>query len=154
MDQNPREVATKIGRSIDTFLARGFEEAEAVLSKWIDYLDETALSSPDDPLFPATALTANTDAGFKTEGFERRHWKCTEPVRKIVNHAFAAANLQAFGPHAFRHMHARHAAKTCTSIAELISTSQNLGHKDVMTTVGSHSQISHERQRALVTGES
>ena len=117
MGQNPREFATKFGSSIGTFFARGLEEAEAVLSKWIDHLDESALSSPDDPLFPATALTAKTDAGFRAEGFERRHWKSTEPVRKIVNHAFATANLQPFGPHAFRHMHARHAAKTCTSIA-------------------------------------
>lgn len=152
--QNPREVATKFGNEIDTFFAKGFEEAEAVLAKWIDYLDEIALYSPDDPLFPATALTANIDAGFKVDGFKRRHWKSTEPVRKIVNQAFASANLYAFGPHAFRHMLARHAAKTCTSVAELVATSQNLGHKDVLTTLRSYGQISRERQRALVTGES
>lgn len=154
VDQNPREVATKFGNDIDTFFAKGFEEAEAVLAAWLDYLDETALYGPDDPLFPATALTANTDAGFKADGFERRRWKSTEPVRKIVNQAFSATNLPAFGPHAFRHMLARHAAKTCTSVAELVATSQNLGHKDVLTTLRSYGQISRERQRALVTGES
>jgi len=154
VDQNPREVATKFGNNIDTFFAKGFEEAEAVLATWIDYLDETALYSPDDPLFPVTALTADAEAGFKANGFERRHWKSTEPVRKIVNHAFAIADLQAFGPHAFRHMLARHAAKTCASVAELVATSQNLGHKDVLTTLRSYGQISRERQRALVTGES
>ncbi|SHE87193.1 Site-specific recombinase XerD [Litoreibacter ascidiaceicola] len=154
VNQNPREVATKFGSDIDTFFAKGFEEAETVLAAWLFHLDETALYGPDDPLFPATSLTADAISGFKANGFQRRHWKSTEPVRKIVNQAFAAANLQAFGPHAFRHMLARHAAKTCTSVAELIATSQNLGHKDVLTTLRSYGQISRERQRALVTGES
>ena len=99
-------------------------------------------------------VAADAEAGFKANGFERRHWKSTESVRKIVNQAFAVANLQAFGPHAFRHMLARHAAKTCASVAELVATSQNLGHKDVLTTLRSYGQISLERKRALVTGES
>lgn len=152
--QNPREVATKFGKPIDTFFAKGFEEAEDALTKWITYLDDVAFYGPDDPLLPATALTADSNTGFKANGFERRPWKSTEPARKIVNQAFKAANLSAFGPHAFRHMLARHVAKTCTSVAELVATSQNLGHSDVLTTLRSYGQISRERQRALITGES
>ena len=151
--QNPREVATKFGKPIDTFFAKDFEEAEAVLTSWLNYLDETALYGPDDPLFPATALTCSANTGFQATGFDRRSWKSTEPVRKIVNNAFTAAELPNFGPHAFRHMLARHVAKTCTSVAELVATSQNLGHTDVLTTLRSYGQISRERQRALVTGE-
>lgn len=152
--QNPREVATKFGKSIDTFFAQGFPEAEAALAVWMAYLDDDALYGPDDPLFPATAIAPQSNTGFSAEGFARRSWKSTEPVRKIVNEAFAAANLDAFGPHAFRHMLARHAAKTCVSVAELVATSQNLGHTDVLTTLRSYGQISRERQRALITGES
>jgi integrase len=152
--QNPREVATKFGSSIDTFFAKGFEDAEAVLVMWFAYLDETALYGPDDPLFPATALTAKADTGFKANGFERRHLKSTEPVRKLVNKAFTAAHLTPLGPHAFRHMLPRHAAKTCTSVSELVAASQNLGHTDVLTTLRSYGQISRERQRALITGAS
>ena len=152
--QNPREVATKFGKRIDTFFAQGFPEAEAALAVWMTYLDDDALYGPDDPLFPATSITPQSNTGFSAEGFERRPWKSTEPVRKIVNAAFSAAKLDAFGPHAFRHMLARHAAKTCTSVAELVATSQNLGHTDVLTTLRSYGQISRERQRALITGES
>ncbi len=152
--QNPREVATKFGKSIDTFFAQSFPEAESALAAWMTYLEDEALYGPDDPLFPATAIVAQSNTGFSVDGFARRPWKSTEPVRKIVNEAFAAANLDAFGPHAFRHMLARHAAKTCTSVAELVATSQNLGHTDVLTTLRRYGQTSRERQRALITGES
>jgi integrase len=153
IDQNPREVATKFGKSIDTFFFKSFSEAKDVLQAWTTYLENEALYGPDDPLFPATALSAFSNAGFKADGFTRQPWKSTEPVRRIFNRAFARASLPAFGPHAFRHMLARHAAKTCTSVAELVATSQNLGHTDVLTTLRSYGQISRERQRELITGE-
>ena len=73
-------------------------------------------------------------------------------VRKIVNGAFAQAGLPTFGPHAFRHMLARHVSKTCKNVAELVATSQNLGHTDVLTTLRSYGQISRSDQRRLVTG--
>lgn len=151
--QNPREVATKFGRSIDTFFARGFEAAEAALAAWLAHLDEVELYGPDDPLFPATALAAKENTGFKASGFARRPWRTTEPVRKIVAEAFARAGQPNYGPHAFRHMLARHAVQTSTSVAEFVANSQNLGHTDVLTTLRSYGQISRERQRALVTGE-
>ncbi len=154
VNQNPREVATKFGKPIDTFFAKDFPEAEAALRAWITWLDDEEFYGPDDPLFPATAIKPNASTGFTAEGFERRHWKSTEPVRQIVNGAFQRADLPAFGPHAFRHMHARHAAKTCTSVAEIVATSQNLGHTDVLTTLRNYGQISRERQRELITGDS
>ena len=150
--QNPREVATKFGKRIDTFFEQGFPEAEKALANWLTYLDDAELYGPDDPAFPSTALRATAAEGLKAEGFKRTPWKTTEPVRKIVNEAFARANLPAFGPHAFRHMIARHKATSCKSVAELVATSQNLGHTDVLTTLRSYGQISRERQRELITG--
>ncbi|EAQ03520.1 hypothetical protein OB2597_02832 [Pseudooceanicola batsensis HTCC2597] len=152
--QNPREVATKFGKRIDTFFAKGFPEAEAALRAWITYLEDEAFYGPHDPLFPATAIATHASTGFVAEGFDRRPWKSTEPVRKIVNTAFQVAKLDSFGPHAFRHMLARHAAKNCNSVAEIVATAQNLGHSDVLTTLRSYGQISRERQRALITGVS
>lgn len=150
--QNPREVATKFGKCIDTFFARGFGEAEDVLRTWITHLDDVALYGPDDPLFPATAIAPQSNTGFTAQGFERRHWQSTEPVRKIVRAAFEAVGLPNYGPHAFRHMLARHAVNTSASVAEFVANSQNLGHTDVLTTLRSYGQISRERQRELVTG--
>ncbi|WP_167853561.1 tyrosine-type recombinase/integrase [Roseovarius aestuariivivens] len=109
--QNPREVATKFGKSMQTFFTKGFPEAETALRAWIAYLEDEALYGPDDPLFPATAIAPKINAGFKANGFDRRTWKSTEPARKIVNAAFTAAGLPTFGHHAFRHMLARHIPK-------------------------------------------
>ena len=116
--QNPREVATKFGNNIDTFFAKGFEEAEAVLRKWLAQLDEIELYGPDDPLFPATSLVTKSNTGFVVKGFERRHWQSTGPVRKIVRTAFERIGQPNYGPHAFRHMLARHAVQTSTSVAQ------------------------------------
>lgn len=117
------------------------------------YCDDVALYGPDDPLFPATAIAAQSNSGFAANGFTRNHWKSTEPVRKIVRIAFEAAGVPNYGPHAFRHMLARHVAKNAKSVAELVAASQNLGHTDVLTTLRSYGQISREDQRKLITGK-
>lgn len=151
--QNPREVATKFGKCIDTFFAQGFPDAEEALAAWMAHLDEVALYGPDDPLFPSTALSAKSNTGFQANGFERRHWKSTEPVRKIVKEAFVLAGQPNYGPHSFRHMLARHAVNTSLSVAEIVATSQNLGHSGVLTTLLNYGQVSRERQKELVTGQ-
>lgn len=102
---------------------------------------------------PATALEAEGNDGFKASGYNRRNWTTTEPARKIVNTAFKAVGLQPFGPHSFPHMLSRHIARNCKSVAELVATSQNLGHTDVLTTFRNYGQINRDDQRKLVTGE-
>lgn len=151
--QHPREVATKFGKQIDTFFAQGFEEAEEVLANWMTHLDDFELYGPDDPLFPSTALLSRSNTGWERNGFERRHWKTTEPVRKIVRQAFDVAGQPNYGPHSFRHMLARHAVDKSGSVAELVAASQNLGHSGVLVTLANYGQISRERQRQLVTGQ-
>ena len=151
--QNPREVATKFGKSTDTFFAKDFEEAEAALQIWLTHLGEVELYGPDDPLFPATKLMAKSNTGFVANGFDRRHWQTSEPIRQIVRAAFERIGQPNYGPHAFRHMLARHVVHTSTSVAELVANSQNLGHTDVLTTLRSYGQVSRERQRELVTGK-
>ena len=150
--QNPREVATKFGKRMETFFAKGFDDAEAALAAWLAHLDAVELYGPDDPLFPATAIAPSANDGFHAIGFVRRPWRSTESVRKIVREAFETAGTPNYGPHAFRHMLARDAAKNARSVAELVATSQNLGHTDVLTTLRSYGQIDRERQRALITG--
>ena len=74
-------------------------------------------------------------------------------MRKIVRVAFEIAGVPNYGPHAFRHMLARHAAKHCTPVAELVAKSQNLGHTDVLSTLRSYRRINRDEQRKLITGK-
>ena len=50
-------------------------------------------------------------------------------------------------------MLSRDIARNCKSVAELVATSQNLGHTDVLTTLRNYGQINRDDQRRLVTGE-
>lgn len=70
VSQDPREVATKFGKSLHTVFAKGFPEAEASLRAWITYLEDDALYSPDVSLLPATAIEPQANTGFKATGFE------------------------------------------------------------------------------------
>ena len=132
---------------------RGGALRSAIMSVWIAVVHDVFSKARElDPLFPATGIAPQANAGFKASGFDRRPWQSTEPVRKIVRVAFETAGVPNYGPHAFRHMLARHAAKTCKTVAEFVAVSQNLGHTEVLTTLRSYGQISRERQRALITG--
>ncbi|WP_299372824.1 hypothetical protein [uncultured Tateyamaria sp.] len=153
MRQKPREFATKFGKAIDIFFHKGFPEAEAVLAKWITYLDEVALSAPDDPLFPATAISAKGHDGFKATGCIDRRWsapnrsaRSSTPLsdRRGMNHTGHVPSATCI------HATFRGPAKTSPM---LIAASQNLGHGDVLTTLRSFEQISREDQRRPVTGE-
>lgn len=62
--------------------------------------------------------------------------------------------LRSNGPHAFRYRLPRDAAKTCTSVAEMVATPQNLGHIGVLTTLRSYGQIGRDRMRVLIRGVS
>jgi hypothetical protein len=62
---------------METFFAKGFEDAEAALAAWLAHLDAVELYGPDDPLFPATAIAPRTNTGFHASGFERRPWRST-----------------------------------------------------------------------------
>ena len=131
--QNPRGVAARFGGRTDTFSARDPVGAEAPLRVWMIHPEGAAPYGPDDPLFPATALTAKSNQGFTARGFTRAHRKTTEPVRGIVNAAFGAAGLPTHGPHAFRRTLARHAAGNGGTVGGFIANAQDPGHTDPLT---------------------
>ena len=50
--QNPKEVATKASKRIDTFFFPVSDTCEQIVVEWLRYLREALLFSDDDPLFP------------------------------------------------------------------------------------------------------
>jgi hypothetical protein len=83
-------------------------------------------------------------------GLARRGWASSEPVREIFRHAFAAAGLPYFNPHALRSMLVRHAMTLDLSPEGMKAWSQNLGHADVLTTLTSYGAVPVHRQGELI----
>lgn len=152
--QNAKEVDTKFGKSFRTYFQPGFPEAEATLKEWVIHQRESLMRGPDDPLFPKTAMDLDEAGGFPAVGVSRDHWKTAQPVRDIVKRAFEAAGIPPFGPHSFRHMHAREALWSGKSVEEFWAVSQNLGHSSMLTTLRSYGQLPEHRRRELIRGRS
>lgn len=152
--QNAKEVETKFGKSIRTFFQPGFDGAESALSEWVRHQRETLLRGDDDPLFPKTEMGIGETGGFRAVGVARGFWSTAAPVRSIVRLAFEKSGVQPFGPHSFRHMHARAALKSGASVEQLWAVSQNLGHSSMLTTLGSYGRLPEDRRRELILGGS
>lgn len=150
--QNAKEVDTKFGKSFRTYFQQGFPEAEAALEDWVRHQRDVLFRGADDPLFPKTAMGLDDAGSFAAAGISRKHWKSAQPVREIVKHAFEAAGISPFGPHSFRHMHAREALRSGASVEEFWAVAQNLGHSSMLTTLKSYGQLPEHRRRELILG--
>ncbi|MBU8934772.1 MAG: tyrosine-type recombinase/integrase [candidate division Zixibacteria bacterium] len=135
--QDPRlGVKTKFGESITTRLF-GFSDTltEYVVS-WVEYLSETKGFQPTDPLFPKTK-TGQVEGGytFVASGVEPVQWSGGNAIREILRRRSLAAGLPYFAPHAFRRAAIQLAGRHCITPEQYKAVSQNLGHKDVATTL-------------------
>jgi len=148
--QNPREVATKASKRIDTYFFPVSDQCEDIARKWLQYLREVLLFCADDPIFPKTRMGLDADDCFTPAGISREFWSNAGPVRKVFKSAFEAAGLPNFTPHSFRHMLAHLAYSHCNGPEALKSWSQNLGHESPLTTFTSYGTVSTDRQRELV----
>lgn len=148
--QDPREVATKFSKRIDTFLFPLNATFEPLVLEWVRYLREEQLFADHDPLFPKTAFGLDKNNCFEASGLSREHWANATPIRTIFKTAFASAGLTEFTPHRFRDMIVSEMYKRGLSVVEFKAWSQNLGHEGAMTTLTSYGKLSIEEQGLLV----
>jgi integrase len=150
VDQDAREVRTKFGKTFRTWFMPGCDGAMDVVTDWIGELERDHLRGPGDPLFPATAMGLGEHGGFQPQGLARYGWASTGPVRDAFRRGFAAADLPYFNPHSFRDMLVRHAMKLDLPMEEMKAWSQNLGHKELLTTLTSYGAVPAHRQGELI----
>jgi integrase/recombinase XerD len=150
LDHDAREVKTKASKTFTTnFFPVGHYLREIVV-EWVGYLRTVKRWGPDDPLFPATKVVQGDDLRFEARGLERAHWRNAEPIRKIFKEAFGRAGIPYANPHSFRNTLARLGEQLCRTPEEFKAWSQNLGHEQVLTTLTSYGEVSHERQAVIM----
>ena len=150
VDQDARHVRTKFGKTFRTVLMPVSEMAMSLARDWHAERSADPLSTPEDPLFPATEVGLNQDGNFVGTGLAKHGWTTSGPVRDIFRDAFHAAGLPYYNPHSFRDMLVHHLLGLDLPIETLKALSQNLGHSDLMTTIANYRQISLSRQTHLI----
>lgn len=144
--QDPREVKTKMSKSIYTYFFPVDQKLNKIVIAWVNYLKKEKLYGNNDPLFPRTKLGLDERDCFKAQGIEPIHWQNASPVRKIVKEAFEKAGLPYFTPHTFRHTLVSLGEQLCQTPEQFKAWSQNLGHEQVMTTFTSYGYVQPVRQ--------
>ena len=139
--QDAREVATKFGKSFDTWFFPVGDDIRCIVTDWAAYLSRELLWGPDDPLFPTTRMEVGEGHHFQAVGLDRRHWSSAGPIREVFRRAFAAAGLAYFLPHRFRDTPVAFGQRRCNTPEEFKAWSQNLGHSQVLTTFTSYGSV-------------
>jgi len=149
--QDGREVATKNGKTIETWYfpvdpmyRRGFEN-------WVTYLREECICGPSDALFPKLQIGV-LDGRFASLGLSREPYSNGQAINAIIKDAFSAASLRSFSAHSIRKTLAMLMDKVCTTMEQRKAWSQNLGHEHLATTVSSYMPVTSERQGELIQG--
>jgi integrase len=150
--QDPREIDTKFRKAINTFFFPVGEDVASIIRDWVAYLTADKLFGPNDPLFPKTFVGQSHEQSFEVRGLTREHWANATPVREVFKRAFWAVGLPYFQPHSVRHTIMQLAYKLKLDTERLKAWSQNMGHENVLTTLGSYGSISLERQEELLAG--
>lgn len=154
--QDAREVATKFGKSFDTWFFPVGDDIRRIVEDWAVYLSQELLWGPDDPLFPATRMEVGKEHHFRPVGLERRHWSSAGPIREVFRRAFPAAGLPYYSPHRLRDTLVAFGEQCCRTPEDFKAWSQNLGHNQVLTTFTSYGTVPPTRQatiiRSLVAG--
>ncbi len=144
--QDAREVNTKFSKTFTTSFFPVGGEVRDIVYEWVEYLKNECLMGNDDPLFPKTKMSQNSDHNFQVAGLLPEHWNNAAAIRKIFKNAFASAGLPNFNPHSFRNTLAILGETLCHSVEEFKAWSQNLGHDGVLTTLYSYGEVQESRQ--------
>jgi integrase len=94
-------------------------------------------------MFPATKSEQESvdSCSFVGEKVEPVFWKTTNSIRAIFKKRFAAAGLDYFSPHSFRHLAINAALRLCSTPAEFKAVSQNFGHENIATTMFDYASL-------------
>tara|TARA_R110002020_G_scaffold37828_3_gene113978 strand:- start:8239 stop:9345 length:1107 start_codon:yes stop_codon:yes gene_type:complete len=148
--QDARDVRTKSRKTFTTFFFPVGDDVEAIVQDWVQYLTETLMFGPDDPIFPTTEVGVTNTGLFGALGLSRKNWKNASAIRRIFKVAFEAAGLPYANPHSFRNTLSLLGEARCQTPEAFKAWSQNLGHEQVLTTFTSYGAVATRRQAEII----
>lgn len=149
--QNPKNVRTKKRKSILTQFMNFDPLWEKIFTDWYYYITKELGFTCEDALFPKQRVVNNPkNMSFEAAGLSRNHNANAQPVRDIFKREFEAVGLPYFNPHSLRNMLTLWAMEHCTQL-QFKAISQNIGHKEAMTTYNSYGKLNPSKQRSAVT---
>ncbi len=148
--QDAREVDTKFSKTFNSFFFPVGYEFKQIFVDWVQYLTQTKLYGPNDPLFPKSEMAINDKQQFEAKGLKPEHWSTANPIRRIFKQAFIQAGLEYFNPHSFRNTLVTLGKTKCQTPEVFKAWSQNLGHESVLTTLYSYGEVGMQRQAEIM----
>lgn len=149
--QNGNEVRTKFGKTIVSYLIAIVPSAIDIFRDWCQELIRDHDWGPDDPVFPALTNRYGRDGLFHHDGFSRRRWATSQPVRAIFARAFKAVGQPYFNPHTLRSMQVRWLDSHNPTEEQMKALSQNLGHDDVSVTRVHYGRLNSDHQAKVIS---
>lgn len=150
--QDPRQVATKFSKPIETFFFPVGDDVTGIIQDWVTFLIKEKLFGGEDPLFPKTVNGHDESKNFVPIGIGHEHWTNATPIRKIFKAAYQRVNLPYFPPHTVRNTLTQLAYKLDLTPEQFKAWSQNMGHDKPLTTLNSYGHVSTERQAEIING--
>jgi site-specific recombinase XerD len=134
INQDAEDVRTKLSRSYPTFFFPVGDDIKEMFLAYVEHLRSNLGRRDDDALFPKAEQNVAEARHFHTVGLAKAHWATSGKVRAIFKEAFARVEAPYYHPHSFRRTLALLGQQICRMPEQLKAWSQNLGHKDMMTT--------------------
>ena len=150
LHQDAREVATKLGKSFDTYFFPVGNDIRKIVEDWVIYLELQHGFGPDDVLFPAARQELGPDGLLRAGGLSRDGWSTAGPIRQIFKTAFTAAGLPYHSPHRIRDTLAALGNELCRNGKAMKAWTLNLGHAHPLTMFANYGPIDSPEQGEIM----
>ena len=116
---------------------------------WIKFLREEKLFGPEDPLFPKPKREL-ISGKFVFREVSREPYSNGTKINATIRQAFANVQLQEYTPHSFRKTLGLLLNDLQLPLEAQKAWSQNMGHENFVTTIGSYLPVTEQRQAELI----
>ena len=144
--QDPQTMRTKNSKWINTKLIPIDDGIKQIALDWVLYLKKELHFTDNDPLFPKEQVQQDEHKQFiGGVALSRNHIQSHEPVTRIIKRVFERVGLQYNNPHTFRDLQTHYIMRN-GNMEQLAALSLNLGHENVVITIGNYYQPTPAQQ--------